>query len=230
MNIDYRQAEHCLRLLNDSTIVSRGVHIEYAIPEDSLLFIGINPSFNEKDPIPGHENYRATYRLADTADNAYFKKAYTIATGNNLNFGHHDLFPVRERNQKVIENLFVDENGILKPKEDHSSFIEKSLRWSEDIIFSVRPQMIVVINAFASRIFFDYRFREDGHSLLGFQAGDKQLWSAELGTDFIRIDGQSIPILFSGMLSGQRALDHWSYSRLSWHIQHVLSNKKKWPE
>ena len=230
MNTDYTKAEKCLKLLNNPTLKSRGVHIEDAIPEDSLLFIGINPSFNKEDPIPGQKEYCATYQLANTANHRYFKKAYNIAMeNNNLNFGHHDLFPIRERNQKVIENLFVDADGKLKPKEDNACFIEESLRWSEYTIRKACPQMIVVINAFACRIFFDYRFR-DGRSLLGFQQGDKQLWNQELGADFIRINERTVPILFSGMLSGQRSLDNWSFNRLVWHIQHVLSNKEKWPK
>lgn len=228
MTTDYTKAQQLLKHLNNPNLVRRGVHIEETIPDNSLLFIGINPSFDEKDsPIPGVEGYSPIYSL-DNIKHAYFKKAVSIAFENHLPFGHHDLFPIRERNQKVIEGLFVDLDGRLQPCDVHAPFIEESLHWSEETILASHPQMIVVINAFASRIFFDYRF-PDGQSLLGFKPGDKQLWVPELGTDFLRINGQMIPILFSGMLSGQRALDRWSEFRLEWHIHHVLSNITLWP-
>lgn len=229
MNTDYTKAQECLIRLNDPIHVKRGIHIEEAIPENSLLFVGINPSFDDKkDPIVGDDGYSPTYKLEGAEKHPYFSKAVRIAGINHLPFGHHDLFPLRERNQKVIEGLFVDEGSRLKPIDEHLCFIEETLRWSEQTILASRPQMIVVINAFASRLFFDYCFQDD-HFLLGFKSGDKELWNPELGADFLRIDGHVVPILFSGMLSGQRALDRWSEFRLEWHIQHVLSNKKLWP-
>ena len=228
MNTDYTIAQQHLELINNPKLVRRGVQIEDEIPDKSLLFIGINPSFNEKnDLIPGVKGYSPIYSLKNI-NHSYFTKAAEIAKKNALPFGHHDLFPVRERDQKVIEGFFVDIDGRLLPSDGQAPFIENSLRWSEETILASCPQMIVVINAFASRIFFDYRF-PNGQSLLGFKPGDKQLWVPELGTDFIWIDGQTVPILFSGMLSGQRALDRWSEFRLEWHIHHVLSNKELWP-
>ena len=108
MKTNYTIALQALKFINDTVLIGRGVCIEEAIPENSLLFIGINPSFDKnKDRVPGVEGYSPVYSL-DGIDHTYFAKPMELAHNNSLPFGHHDLFPVRERNQKVIEGLFVD--------------------------------------------------------------------------------------------------------------------------
>lgn len=46
-----------------------------------------------------------------------------------------------------------------------------------------------------------------------------------IGTYRIEIDGFKTPIIFSGMLSGQRALDLGSLERLKWQIKFIIENK-----
>ncbi|MBR5924234.1 MAG: hypothetical protein IKZ60_02130 [Bacteroidales bacterium] len=229
MRINDCNALACLKNLEGphSTLYARGIHVEESIPEGALLFIGINPSFKEGYPIPGMKEYSPTYSL-NNIDHPYFNKAKEIAAKMNLPFGHHDLFPIRERDQKVIEQMFDGDNGPLVPKEDYSRFIEAALAWSKATITEAKPKMIVVINTFASRLFFDACI--DGRSLLGFKPANGDLWNEELGADFVRINGQAVPILFSGMLSGQRVLDRYSEFRLCWHIQHILSHPDIWPK
>ena len=209
-------------------LFARGIHVERSIPEGSLLFIGINPSFKDGDPVPGMEEYSPTYPL-DNLKHPYFKKAEAIAHDIGLPFGHHDLFPVRERSQELIEQMFDGaESGPLFPKDEFRLFVEESLSWSEETIIVAKPKMIVVINAFASRLFFDARI--NGKTMLGFKPANGELWNEELGADYIRMNNQVVPILFSGMLSGQRALDRYSEFRLCWHIHHVLSHQDCWPK
>lgn len=206
----------------------RGICVEESIPEGALLFIGINPSFTEGDPVLGMPDYHPTYRL-DNLQHPYFKKAKEIAHSMNLPFGHHDLFPVRERSQKFIEQMFNGgQCGPLIPQEKYRTFVEESFSWSAEAIINAKPKMIVVINAFASRLFFDAQI--NGANLLGFKPANGDLWNEELGADFIRMKGLVVPILFSGMLSGQRALDRYSEHRLCWHIHHVLSHPNCWPK
>ena len=45
-----------------------------------------------------------------------------------------------------------------------------------------------------------------------------------MGCHIGNIDGRSVPIFLVSMLSGQRALDVYSYQRLKWHIKRVLNH------
>ena len=111
--------------------------------------------------------------------------------------------------------------GRLITKGGFEQFVDASLSWSQKTICECDPKMIVVINAYASRIVFDY-------SLLGFIHGKR--WNEDLGVDFINIGGKMVPLMFSGMLSGQRALDNQSEFRLRWHIRHILRHQDLWPK
>lgn len=229
MKTDIERAQACLDYIEGTCPeqFKRGICVEESIPEDSLLFIGINPSFRDEYPVIGMKEYQPTFSL-DKLEHPYYNKAKGIAIKLNLPFGHHDLFPIRERDQKVIGQMFYGDNGSLVPKEDYRRFIEAALAWSEATITKAKPKMIIVINTFASRLFFDACI--DGRSLLGFKPANGDLWNEELGADFVRINDQAVPILFSGMLSGQRALDRYSELRLCWHIQHILSHPDIWPK
>jgi len=204
-------------------IVSRGVAVEESIPQGSILFLGINPSYDEEKKAAS-----GTYKLEDVGSNTFFKKAFQISKDNRKPFGHHDLFPFRETNQKFVEGMFIQKGEVLITKIQYKPFIEKCLSYAEDVIIRSNPCMIVVANAFVTHLFFDFHYSETGKTLLGFLPGDKGgIWDEKLGVDFVNINGRLVPILFSGMLSGQRALDFGSEFRLKWHIGHVLRNLEK---
>lgn len=231
MKISIERSQKLLSFLSGSEKIEKikalGVAVENEIPDNSILFIGINPSYDEKKK--DDENYnKPSYDLKTVTGSGFFKKAAEIACDNNKPFGHHDLFPIRETDQKVIEGMFnVSGYGITADKQ-YSDFVEKSLRLAESIIRESKPYMIIVANAFVTHLFFDFRFN-NGDSLLGFLPGDKGgNWNEELGVDFVNIAGRQVPILFSGMLAGQRALDFGSEFRLKWHIRHIISNENKW--
>lgn len=40
----------------------------------------------------------------------------------------------------------------------------------------------------------------------------------QVGHNYYDIDGNAIPIFFASMLTGQRALDNYSFERLQWHL------------
>lgn len=225
MEIILEEGRNCLKCLEGKKdeLVERGIAVENSNPEGCLLFVGMNPSYKKGEPVADILGYN----LDDKNIHQYFKKARDIADNMNLPFGHHDLFPVRETSQKVIEGMFdVKKDGQIVPKGDYKDFINKSLLWSEQSIISCEPRAIVVINAFASRILFDCRV--NGKSLLGFVPNKK--WCEELGVDFVPINDKMVPVLFSGMLSGQRALDNYSERRLHWHIRHIFRHQELWPK
>lgn len=226
IEVNYKEAELCLSFLEniEPELFKRGIAVEKANPVGAILFIGINPSFKDGDPVPGTPKYNSIYEWTspDEKTHPYFNKSIEIADseGIQLPFGHHDLFPIREREQGVLERMFDnDNNGRLISKKEYKQFIDASLSWSQETIRVCKPKIIVVVNAFASRLFFDY-------SLLGF--APRKQWNEDLGVDFIQIKETWVPIMFSGMLSGQRALDNQSEFRLRWHIRHILRHQDLW--
>ena len=100
------------------------------------MFIGINPSFKDGDPVLGSSEYNGTYKLniPEEEIHPHLRKCKEIATsdGIDLPFGHHDLFPIRESKQSVIESMF-DISVALNSLSKNSllGFIHDE-RWNED--------------------------------------------------------------------------------------------------
>ena len=218
------RAKNCLKYLEGikPQLYHRGVSVENAIPKNAMLFIGINPSYDEdkKDNVEGYDLCNDPKLMV-----SYFRKAIDISNKNQLPFGHHDIFQVRETNQKVVESMFNDvlsaDVRLLVPNDSYLEFVQESIKFLEESVHSCNPRIIVVSNAFATRLFFDC-YTNGKKGLLGFVPGKD--WDDKLGVDFVTINDSRVPILFSGMLSGQRALDMGSEFRLRWHISHILKN------
>ncbi|MEY3784343.1 MAG: hypothetical protein RLZZ230_665 [Candidatus Parcubacteria bacterium] len=69
--------------------------------------------------------------------------------------------------------------------------------------------MYVVSNAFGSQVVRDY-LKED------------LVWDKKKGFHCYTGMEKKVPVFFTSMLSGQRALDRWSYERLVWHIKQAV--------
>jgi hypothetical protein len=189
---------------------------------DSLLYIGLNPSFSAnmlkmlKAIAPfgidtatfflwrNHEqfdfhiaqdferNVRANYRI-------YFKKLHDLATELQLPWEHVDLFFFRETKQTNLKTLL----GIEKQNAKLTAFGKQQLVLATQLIERARPRIIVVANALASRLFTEiYPMKFD-------QA---------VGYYRTQIAGRDVPTFFSSPLTGGRALDNFSFERLKWHI------------
>jgi hypothetical protein len=167
--------------------------------KNALLFIGINPS-SAKDQV----EYDSYYLDQKNNSHQYFKKFEDIANKCKMEWTHLDLLFFRETNQNYIDEIFQMEHGV--------SFIWDQLQISDKLIRKSEPKIIVVCNTKArtflgkdkhnnQNIWLDYEFKLDEN--IG-----TYLWN-------------DIPVFFSGMLSGQRALDIGSYERLIWHINNV---------
>lgn len=132
----------------------------------------------------------------------YFAKSMEIAEEHSVHFCHHDLFQIRETKQ----------NTLLDLERKYPEFFRKQLELTKEIIGRVKPRMIVILNAEACRTF---------QSFYGFEPGKD--WNETLGVHILPQLG-GIPVLFSGMLSGQRPLDLGSFVRLKWHIRNTCRN------
>jgi hypothetical protein len=115
-------------------------------------------------------------------------------------------------------------------------FLEEQLEISFDVIEKSEPKLIIVSNAFASEFFGKMKLKH--HKLDSIWKGYKiffeddieekfkSTFNQEIGTYEIELNNKKVPVLFSGMLSGQRALDIGSLERLKWQAKMILENKK----
>ena len=190
------------------------------LKKHTLLFIGLNPSLSEKgiknvmknedenewilNDLFSFFNYKdldeiksqklIEFRSIMKHKYSYFKKFKEISCNTGIDWEHIDLFYSYETNQKLIE------------KSIHSGFYQEQLEITLDIIHELNSKIIVVENAFASKLI------KDKLNLC---------WDESIGT--YRLNN-STPIFLSSMLTGQRSLDIGSLERLIWHINKVNSS------
>lgn len=202
---DFLPKIHSLWLQNSQKeLTDRGFAIPKEIKKNSILFIGINPSFSSGTP-----KGIACYDLYSEPPYRYFNKFIEIHHSSNVEWSHWDLLFLRESSQAVIENYF--NNSI------HKEFIDHQLALSKEVIKNIKPQVIVVCNTKARDIILDKS------STCHFDL----LFDNEIGTYLIKNDEKlsDTPVFLTSMLTGQRALDRGSFERLKWHINRVLTRK-----
>ncbi len=120
------------------------------------------------------------------------------------------MFYFRETNQGETKKRIGYPNN--KEKSILNKFALAQLDILKEIIIGINPKVIVVVNAFASDIINDY----------GLFKINKNEFEME-GYDILEIDNKNIPIIFSSMLTGQRALDNHSLRRLKWIIKKSIT-------
>ena len=196
--------------------ISRGFACVEEVEANSILFVGINPSYTQK--ASPAEEIGEYYQLQQEGNYRYFKKFEEISKSLNLPWSHLDLLCCRETNQKSVEALINSELG--------RSFILKSLEIGLDAIRASKPHIIVVQNSLARRLLGKDRHEDSKGNLHEVWANLEMQFDPKKGTDVL---GNSIPeikgvpIFFTSMLTGQRALDRGSFERLVWHMNYVLS-------
>ena len=194
---------------------------------DGILFIGLNPSFNKtffekklgkdykKELGKKSKNITLIIQLESDAikDDGYsfFKKFHKISKELGIPFQHIDLFYFRDTNQDNTK----DRIGIGKKKNvptKLNNFALGQLKIAIEMIVEINPQIIIVANAFASDIITNcdlFKINNDNFEKEGY--------------DILEIEKQKIPIIFSSMLTGQRALDTHTFRRLKWHIKRIIN-------
>lgn len=188
--------------------VQDGYEMRKSIKKDAILFIGINPAFS-KGKLEEADG-RHVYLDLDTISpkHPYFSKMIEISRyckghneGKDYPWAELDLLNIRESNQNKIKQLFIDENT--------KGLVERNYKLSLEIMEEAQPKVIVVCNSFARTLL---------------EKSYKVEFDDEIGTFRIKKEGKlyNVPIFFTSMLSGQRALDLGSYRRLQWHINSVL--------
>lgn len=199
------------------------------VDKNSLLFIGMNPSFRKGSVINENEKPIGFYPKKlnrKIKDIPYFEKMKNVAEYCETDWTHLDLFFIRETKQELIEKLSYNSIG----------FLNAQLKISFEIIKRASPKLIIVSNALASEFF--GKKKETKHLNLDkiWKGTDlyfeKNIWNKEptfnpeIGTYQIELNNNLVPIIFSGMLSGQRALDIGSLERLKWQAKMILNGKR----
>jgi len=190
-----------------------GLALQDTVFYGGIMFIGINPSAPKGDvDLKGgnveykNEQHPIYYYSEKFRDYRYFSKFNDIAEAVDLPWSHIDLFLMRATNQKEIED-------IVKSSKDNQ-FLNEQYLLAKDIIKESKPEIIVVANAYACNLIKD---REKENLKL----------DEDLGIHLIKINGKEVPIFFTSMLTGQRALDNGSFERLKWHIKYVKKERSK---
>jgi len=194
--------------IKDDSIIQRGFLIPKTLEKDSILFLGINPSFTKNSSSNDYKNI--FYELPKDSKATFYTKMRELTEDININWTHFDILFIRETQQRNVRKLIRNNN--------YKNFIENHLKISKKIIESVQPKIIVVSNTLArdlmrikiNNLGMNYKFIFDDH----------------IGTERIintRNSLENTPVFFTSMLSGQRALDIGSYNRLKWHIKNVIT-------
>jgi hypothetical protein len=193
-------------------LMKRGVVLQNEMSTNSILFVGINPSFNDKKGLASNDFNTENDGFYNNTDghidkNPYFKKFIDISNKLELDWAHTDLLFFRETNQKFVNLLLTKAIG--------KKFIQTQLEISRQIIIQSKPKVIIVSNSLARVIMGTAK-----EHYMGFEI----VFDSEMGTHkIINVEElRNVPIFFTSMLTGQRALDNGSYARLVWHIQYAL--------
>jgi len=177
----------------------------------ALLFVGMNPS-ESKDKSELSENSYPVNQSGNTHPffKAYEKFALDCCAGT---WSHIDLFYFRKTEQKDI--------GSILEKKEGAGFLYEQLLITRDRIIAAQPKLIVVANAGAAG--FMGRDKRTEPNIPANQRNEWMnldfYWSQELGAYL----WNDVPVFFSSMLSGQRALDKGSYELLAWQVSNVLA-------
>ncbi len=160
-------------------------------------------------------------KVAKSRYNKYFKKLKEISKyvfGDENKWEHIDLFFYRTTSQDDLKKCINYKEKMSKSKIQSVSlneFGKDQLEISLGLIDMIEPKVIVVANALSSKIIMYYDAANKKIKI------DDSNFEKE-GFHRVELSNGKIPILFTSMLSGQRALDLESLRRLKWQIKKAV--------
>jgi len=219
------------------------------LEKDNLLFVGINPScpnselkkrlkiigskltpeefkewdsskIEEKRVVIKNERNVAKGRYNDDKPYQYFKPFKDISKEVSMDWEHIDVFRNIAKTQKKLKDI-IDISSTGKPNRD---FEKIQIQIFKKLLLKLVPKIIVVQNALARDIIVSEYGIDHSDWNVGKRDNFKIFWNDEEGFHEIKLGDRNVPILFSGMLSGQRCIDKGSQKRLRWHIKEA----RKW--
>ncbi|MCC5918838.1 MAG: hypothetical protein JJU02_16075 [Cryomorphaceae bacterium] len=197
---------------NGVPFADRGYAMVESIPDDCILFVGLNPSYPDGSKEGSH------FYSLNQDHGGYFAKFKDIAKtcGEDTKWGHFDLLAVRETKQEQIGKL----------EQSNLDFIWDQLdKVARPVLASIKPKAVVVVNTMARKYLGKDKVQSQ-NIWLGFNFEFNESNGAYYIKDAPK-NLDNVPFFFSGMLTGQRALDLGSLERLKWHVGKVLNEKKR---
>ncbi len=195
-------------------VVERGFLSIDNLETNSILFLGINPSYTNSN-----SNNGLTFYNLDQQDNTYrqyFGKFENIFKETGLPWSHMDLLYFQETKQNAIDSIMKEQYGV--------PFIYEQLKVSKKILEQVKPKVLIVCNTKA-RQFLGYDKSNGTNEWINYDFEfDNKIGTHRLTTKDSNL--KNTPVFFTSMLTGQRAIDKGSYQRLVWHIKFVLNAER----
>lgn len=196
-------------------ILSRGhaFHHDHDEEGSDLLFIGINPSFKDGIKRNGVFDRNAQHSYFNPFQTIHVDLVRSIGIEKYNKWTHIDILAFRETNQKYVRTILSEESGVR--------FIWDQVMLAKERILHIKPRVIIVCNTMARELMGKDKTENEGIWMdFEFKFND------EFGSYTI----DNVPelghthVLFSSMLSGQRALDLGSRERLVWQIKRILKS------
>ncbi len=193
------------------------------VPSGTELFKWDGPSRRKKDDIQRMDNV-AVAKEGELYPYFVEMQKMASAIGMDKRWAHIDLFAVRERNQKLVrKELGIDKLIVELGKETGvgtlDGFAGEQLAIAIQLMEKLEPWSIVVANALASTILRALWKIEDADNWR------KDGTFTEYGHHQVRLNNRKVPVFFSSMLSGQRALDRHSRERLAWQVWRAIKRR-----
>lgn len=188
--------------------------LEYqtGISTPTLVFVGMNPAYAKREP--REKPITNTDVLLDpkgrtelcedtrSPSSPYFRPFDWFVEKTSLpGWTHLDIFAVRHTDQSAVKRA-------LGLDGQWTDFAIRQFMIFKGLLEQIDPPVIVVPNAFASRILSN-----------ALEAGEM---SPEHGCHFLKLNGRQIPAFLSGMLTGQRAMDVYSRDRLIYQARKMI--------
>jgi len=180
-----------------------------------ILFVWMNPAWWKEDfykwdeknisKIEKIESIKKTINYKESEKPYKYYKEYIKNFPDLENWNQVDLFQYRCTNQKELESII--KSSIYK------DFINSQYNIFVKLIKLINPKIIVITSARASH------YLKEKWSI-------SHIWENWFWLTPKKIIGKEIPVLFTSMLSWQRALDIWTREQLIWKINDILSNIK----
>ena len=132
----------------------------------------------------------------------YFQKFWELGEAINSveeTTYHIDLYQFRESNSHLVKKFFLPQNN---------EFFKEQAKLTFKYIEVVQPKIIFVANKFASD-----KFIENYNPSFNY----------DLGCYIININEHDTPLILSGMITQTRSIDDFSFERLKWHMNKIMS-------
>lgn len=142
----------------------------------------------------------------------FFGKLEKIAKHAGEKWSHMDMLYYRETRQELVDEIIHDKIGL--------AFVLRQLNITKQVLEAVKPKVLIISNTMARRLLGKDRTQKDNlWPNYDFEFDNK------IGTHRIKTEGplKDVPVFFTSMITGMRALDLGSVERLEWHIKFVLN-------